>query len=104
MYAGRLVGEMRVCGRGVVDASIAGPGPRDVASPFNRVTVGLGDTRGPSDGKGVDLGPATGDRGSLDPLWHSFALGLTSGVGERAPFAWGAVLSVIEAAAGLGRM
>ena len=87
MYAGRLVGETRVYGWGVVDASSARPGPRDVASPFNRVTVGLGDARGPSDGKGEDLGPATGDRGSLDPPWHSFALGLTSGVGEHAPFA-----------------
>ena len=66
--------------------------------------MGLGDARGPSDGKGVDLGPATGDRGSLDFLWHSFTLGLTSRVGEFASFVWGAVSSVIEAVAGLGHM
>jgi hypothetical protein len=81
MGTGHSVDEPGVCAWGVVAASVAGLGPRDVVSPFNRVTVGL-----------------------LDPLWHSFALGLTSGVGERAPFAWGAVSSVIEAAPGLGRV
>ena len=104
MGAGHLVDEIGVCAWGVVAASVAGLGLRDVTSLFNRVMVGLGDAQGPSDGKGVDLGPAMGDRSSLNPLWHSFTLGLTSGVGERAPFAWGAVSSMIEAAAGLGHM
>ena len=104
MGAGHLVDEMGVCAWGMVAVSVAGLGPRDIVSLFNRVTVGLGDARGPSDGQGLDLGPATGDRGSLNPLWHSFTLGLTSRVGEHAPFAWGAISSTIEAAAGLGHM
>jgi hypothetical protein len=39
--------------------------------------------------------------GSFDPLLHSFALGLTSGVGERVTLVLGAVLLVIGTATGL---
>jgi hypothetical protein len=45
-----------------------------------------------------------GDVGLLDPFEHPFALELAGKAGECAPFAWGAVSSVIEAAAGLGRV